>query len=1421
METKTTKDIMEKVANNFFISKRFIGYMNKKILILLSIFIIFGLGSLTAFSATKHTLQDFGLSEEDVKYLSPTEIESMLNGNTPAEERERIQKSGTPEEKALLNLALASTVGLPKNAVDCFDYYKFGSIQTDLSSSISNVSAGNSMEFSGSVINENNYPIVDGTLYVKIFRERNTEKDINGPDVVDQFVAMDDLAIPANSSISVSFSWKIPDFAKEGDYRLVSFFIVDKKFNLLGLSFTDDVVGNPFNFNVSGKKTNVEFDKAEVTINDLPYYFAAFPPLVPSKDIANVSAKINNTTDKDETVGIVWKLYSWDSIDPDNFIRTSTSSIKVKANSSSNIKISIPENTSSVYYLIGELSYKDSKSIIGVRFVRPEVDKLRLNFPSITKFPIEKGTDLSMFSCVHNSGSSSLVPDGKLILKLLDNAGKVINEYTYEGGITGEMMAVKKDFRSPKILNQFSLYAELWQGDKIVDQSKIDYDCNKIDPKSCKTDYTIFIMIGGVILLIILIVLFKFRGKKIIKKVNKKKVGLLLLILLFGFYFSPSIMQAKSAQWNYQNSDMLYYYSDGGWGGGLNNIGVTVTYNAEIRDTNTGATVSDGAFLSIGAKLTLKFLPHISTDIVWSGVGHVQGTPYGEWRAGSAPPPTVSCDLKDYVSHYGSLGNFYVPLVVSPPTKTITTTGMTCGSQSGNESIGYTKSCVVIDDLSPITAKFNYDTTSGKFYWRLFYYGTDIYSGCRGNNIPMRGYDLIVPIKSISYNLNRTITSVPPPAPTIAGPTKGYVGKGYQFSFVSTNSDGDTMKYGVDWTLDNIMDQWLPGSGFANSGTAQNVTKSWSSIGNYSFKAKAFKSLGASSVWSNTHTFQAFPLPVTNLSIFPLSIISGSSSTISWSSTDAKDCIASASPSNSLWSGSKATSSGSQSTGILTTSVASTTFSYTLKCIGNGGDDGFDTKTVDVSVISPPSVTLKATPSSVLSGQETKLSWSSVNVSNCTSTKGTSPVWNNSGAGISRTTSNSSGITSNAISTTTEFVITCMGLLGGPVSSSVTVGVNYPPTINLSANPSIIKTGETSTSLLSWSTTNTTGNCISAMTSGSDTKWTSPSSKPLNGSTTTKAITTAGTYSYKLTCSGPGGSTSSIATVIASSTYGNPPSTPSPTVSLLADRNRINLNEKTTLNWTATNANTCSASMSQGTDSVWTLSPSKNFSGGSQDTSNLPNIGTYIYKLSCIGNGGSASSTASVQVVSLPIVSLTADNINLSIGSSTILHYSSSNADSCSSVGFSQTKNTSGSISTGALNEEKDYDYSLRCSNSEGTATATVSISVSDSKTFVPTCCSTRGSVDCSNSVAVNNIMTWKISGIPGSTANVTYTIDGSDFGPTPYTVDSGTINIPKIYTTVGQKDFSATITSGGKTGSCPMNTNTTVVQEGGGIIEF
>jgi hypothetical protein len=139
--------------------------------------------------------------------------------------------------------------------VDCSQYYTFDSVQANLSTPITSVVSGTSITFSGTLQNENPYPIVGGGLYVKIFKSRSAS-DANGPDVVDQFQVKDGIVIPGNGSVPISFSWQVPSYAESGDYSLATCFTNADKFNLLGLSFTDDVVGNTVPFTVSGEQNS-------------------------------------------------------------------------------------------------------------------------------------------------------------------------------------------------------------------------------------------------------------------------------------------------------------------------------------------------------------------------------------------------------------------------------------------------------------------------------------------------------------------------------------------------------------------------------------------------------------------------------------------------------------------------------------------------------------------------------------------------------------------------------------------------------------------------------------------------------------------------------------------------------------------------------------------------------------------------------------------------------------------------------------------------------------------------------------------------------------------------------------------------------------------------------------------------------------
>jgi hypothetical protein len=162
------------------------------------------------------------------------------------------------------------------------------------------------------------------------------------------------------------------------------------------------------------------------------------------------------------------------------------------------------------------------------------------------------------------------------------------------------------------------------------------------------------------------------------------------------------------------------------------------------------------------------------------------------------------------------------------------------------------------------------------------------------------------------------------------------------------------------------------------------------------------------------------------------------------------------------------------------------------------------------SVASPPppaapTASLAANPTSINAGQSSTLSWSSTNATSCTS-------GNFALTGMS-------GSADVAPSTTTGYSITCSGS-GGSATAAATVTVAAPPpppapTASLSANPTSVKAGRSST--LSWSSTNATsctgGNFAASSTSGS------------------AVVTPRVTTTYSITCSGNGRSATASASV--------------------------------------------------------------------------------------------------------------------------------------------------------------------------------------------------------------------------------------------------------------------------------------------------
>lgn len=416
------------------------------------------------------------LSEEEYNILTPEEVLG-----TEAYFTEHPSLDGSKEK----------TTSMPEfeGTVDCFDYYTFGSVQVDVGPTVGATVPGVPLTFIGTIKNENPYPIVDGQVMVKIFKTDTTGDDSlvhqNGYPVVDQFYVLDNISLPAHGEKPITFTWNVPAFAETGDYELATYFMTAKRFNLLGLPFTDDVTGSKATFSIaSGESSGVAFDKYSVTLNGTTHNFAEFPLRFTKDEPVTAKVKIKNTTNKTQTVPVIWTLSNWAGERVDNQLNQTAETVTLKPMETKILTYTATKADGAVSFLNVKAQYQDTSSILNIRFVRDGRGDIRLNFPSITAYPLTVGQENSVFSCLHST-NEPLVEGGELTLTLTDMKGNIIHSYTYQGGITGEMMGVKNTFIPAKTISDFTLTATLKRDGTLVEEFSAKYSCTDIDSASC------------------------------------------------------------------------------------------------------------------------------------------------------------------------------------------------------------------------------------------------------------------------------------------------------------------------------------------------------------------------------------------------------------------------------------------------------------------------------------------------------------------------------------------------------------------------------------------------------------------------------------------------------------------------------------------------------------------------------------------------------------------------------------------------------------------------------------------------------------------------------------------------------------------------------------------------------------------------
>jgi 6-phosphogluconolactonase (cycloisomerase 2 family) len=258
--------------------------------------------------------------------------------------------------------------------------------------------------------------------------------------------------------------------------------------------------------------------------------------------------------------------------------------------------------------------------------------------------------------------------------------------------------------------------------------------------------------------------------------------------------------------------------------------------------------------------------------------------------------------------------------------------------------------------------------------------------------------------------------------------------------------------------------------------------------------------------------------------------------------------------------------------------------------------------------------------------------------------------------------------------------------LGGMMAGCGGGAASTPqPTVTLSLSSNAITLGSSAT--LTWSSTNATSCTASGAWSGTQN----------TSGTQSETPAAAGTDTYTLSCTGSGGSGSASATLTV-----NAPA--APTVSISVSPTPIVVGSSATLTWSSTNATSCTAS------GAWTGAEAT--SGTATETPTV--AGSDTYTLSCAGAGGTGSNSATLTVNTppAPTVSISVEPTSITLGASSTLTWSASNATSCTASGsWSGAESISGSESVTPSATGPDT-YTLDCNGASGSTTETVVLTV-------------------------------------------------------------------------------------------------------------
>jgi hypothetical protein len=426
---------------------------------------------------------------------------------------------------------------------NCFDAYNIPNIYVSVGLNKSSYKPSDIVEVRGSISNNNPYPIIDTAINVRILRAHPNpvDKSVKYITVDDQIIRKN-ITLKSNDKYSFDFNYFLPTNAPSGEYMVQYYIYNQDRFNLAGLSFTGDIIGNTTTFNVEGVGQHIYLDNTNITIDGKKYESDSMEAMLQVEGNKTIPIKIPlvNPESISKNMEVNYKLYKSDYLLGSNLLEEKSQQVTVPANGKIDLEYSIETSTDPVYYIVitsnalGELETDAirTKTMSDIRFSVEGENTPKINWVGLDKYPFQEGEEVKLVTCLSNVLYKIDKNEFKFKSIVKDSKGKELTKIEYEGEIVPSIRGLMNKFiaTNNNNINKITIETSLYNSnDEMIDSITTIYDCNELSPELCNKDKSTTSNIFSdnrntlYIIAIVLGVIFISTGIIIVKKYNKIK----------------------------------------------------------------------------------------------------------------------------------------------------------------------------------------------------------------------------------------------------------------------------------------------------------------------------------------------------------------------------------------------------------------------------------------------------------------------------------------------------------------------------------------------------------------------------------------------------------------------------------------------------------------------------------------------------------------------------------------------------------------------------------------------------------------------------------------------------------------------------------------------------------------------------------